>query len=571
MKPLNIRNRVLLLSLPFLMAWLVACSPHKYPRAFIVADSLMEEQPDSAMLLLDSLRQPMSQSRSKKDRMYYELLRLKAADKAGSLEADGKKADSILHYYEHGGDRRLLPTAYYYAARTYYEQKDAPQALEYFQKAAEVVGDDWELEGCIYSNMGYIFMYQGLYDEMKKAFVKMYEVSLLAQDTLGMIYGLRDIAVSYEADNKHVEALSYLKKAYGLVKKSNMDAMKLNIELSLSAQYMYLGDYRKARYYAQAPLEHIHQIDSSAVYSLHATIHKYLGNEDSLLYYAKKMEQFGHLHAKDSAYKFMTKIYLHRGNSDEANKYYEKYLTMDDSVRRVTRIESTARVNALYNYQLREKENTLLKRSNEKKKQLIISLTTCAAIAIFLLIVYQIRLKRKHAKETLMLKYAEHLKDKKLRESQTLVDDVHQRMKQLESELELERQKLLSSDGLSHSPERLNAEEVSIRNSSIYQRLMDMSKDDSMSRPKDDDWEQLEQLLTSVYDKFPLKLKVVCNLSKRDYRMCLLIKMGMTPQRISNIFSIERSSVASQRARLFKEHFGRKGGAKDWDSFILSL
>ena len=98
-----------------------------------------------------------------------------------------------------------------------------------------------------------------------------------------------------------------------------------------------------------------------------------------------------------------------------------------------------------------------------------------------------------------------------------------------------------------------------------------MSKDDSMSRPKDDDWEQLEQLLTSVYDKFPLKLKVVCNLSKRDYRMCLLIKMGMTPQRISNIFSIERSSVASQRARLFKEHFGRKGGAKDWDSFILSL
>lgn len=414
-------------------------------------------------------------------------------------------------------------------------------------------------------------MYQGLYDEMKKAFVKMYEVSLLAQDTLGMIYGLRDIAVSYEADNKHVEALSYLKKAYGLVKKSNMDAMKLNIELSLSAQYMYLGDYRKARYYAQAPLEHIHQIDSSAVYSLHATIHKYLGNEDSLLYYAKKMEQFGHLHAKDSAYKFMTKIYLHRGNSDEANKYYEKYLTMDDSVRRVTRIESTARVNALYNYQLREKENTLLKRSNEKKKQLIISLTTCAAIAIFLLIVYQIRLKRKHAKETLMLKYAEHLKDKKLRESQTLVDDVHQRMKQLESELELERQKLLSSDGLSHSPERLNAEEVSIRNSSIYQRLMDMSKDDSMSRPKDDDWEQLEQLLTSVYDKFPLKLKMVCNLSKRDYRMCLLIKMGMTPQRISNIFSIERSSVASQRARLFKEHFGRKGGAKDWDSFILSL
>lgn len=112
MKPLNIRNIVLLLSLPFLMAWLVACSPHKYPQAFIVADSLMEEQPDSAIALLNAIGSSMHQH-GEKDRMYYELLRLKAADKAGSLEADGKKADSILHYYEHGGDRRLLPTAYY--------------------------------------------------------------------------------------------------------------------------------------------------------------------------------------------------------------------------------------------------------------------------------------------------------------------------------------------------------------------------------------------------------------------------------------------------------------------------
>ena len=55
MKPLNIRNIVLLLSLPFLMAWLVACSPHKYPQAFIVADSLMEEQPDSAIALLNAV------------------------------------------------------------------------------------------------------------------------------------------------------------------------------------------------------------------------------------------------------------------------------------------------------------------------------------------------------------------------------------------------------------------------------------------------------------------------------------------------------------------------------------
>ena len=104
MKPLNIRNRVLLLSLPFLMAWLAACSPHKYPRAFIVADSLMEEQPDSAIALLNAIGSSMHQH-GEKDRMYYELLRLKAADKANQLVPDTHKADSILHYYEQGGDK----------------------------------------------------------------------------------------------------------------------------------------------------------------------------------------------------------------------------------------------------------------------------------------------------------------------------------------------------------------------------------------------------------------------------------------------------------------------------------
>ena len=78
-------------------------------------------------------------------------------------------------------------------------------------------------------------------------------------------------------------------------------------------------------------------------------------------------------------------------------------------------------------------------------------------------------------------------------------------------------------------------------------------------------------LLSTVYDQFPIRLKIVCNLSKRDYQMCLLIKIKMRPQEIANIFSIEKSSVSSQRARLYKDHFGEKKKAKAWDEYILSL
>ena len=56
---------------------------------------------------------------------YYELLTVKASDKADKLNPDADHILSLVDYYEHG-DRSLLPTAYYYAGRTYYELHDAP-------------------------------------------------------------------------------------------------------------------------------------------------------------------------------------------------------------------------------------------------------------------------------------------------------------------------------------------------------------------------------------------------------------------------------------------------------------
>jgi hypothetical protein len=49
------------------------------------------------------------------DLMYWRLLRIKASDKAYIPFTSDSAAIAVMHYYEDGGDRALLPTAYYYA------------------------------------------------------------------------------------------------------------------------------------------------------------------------------------------------------------------------------------------------------------------------------------------------------------------------------------------------------------------------------------------------------------------------------------------------------------------------
>jgi len=115
-----------------------SCGEHRYPTSLITADSLCEDNPDSALSLLSEIGKD-STKMPEADLMYWRLLRIKAADKAYIPFTSDSAAIAVMHYYEDGGDRALLPTAYYYAGRASADIGDAPQALDYYQKALDVI------------------------------------------------------------------------------------------------------------------------------------------------------------------------------------------------------------------------------------------------------------------------------------------------------------------------------------------------------------------------------------------------------------------------------------------------
>ena len=71
----------LTVALAVLFFLLASCRPVHYPQALLVADSLCAAHPQRALEWLDSLRPRMEQER-KGVRMYYDLLCIKAQDKA---------------------------------------------------------------------------------------------------------------------------------------------------------------------------------------------------------------------------------------------------------------------------------------------------------------------------------------------------------------------------------------------------------------------------------------------------------------------------------------------------------
>lgn len=88
---------------------------------------------------------------------------------------------------------------------------------------------------------------------------------------------------------------------------------------------------------------------------------------------------------------------------------------------------------------------------------------------------------------------------------------------------------------------------------------------------KPDEWKELETQMKSAYPQFFRNLTEKCQLSEVELRVCILTKLGIPPSAIAIHTCREYSSISSIRSRLYYKMFGKKGGAKDLDEYIINL
>ncbi|MBQ9640720.1 MAG: tetratricopeptide repeat protein [Bacteroidaceae bacterium] len=176
-----------------LFCLLAACArPNREQQRLVGIDSLTEVDADSARVLLRDMPVPKVGG---ENWAYYQLLRVKADDKAWVKHTSDSIISSAATYFEQDNRSGHLAEAYYYMGRVYSDTQNGERALLYFQKALleDSVHVTNRLRSRIYAQMGYVYLRNGLFDEAVSMQQLAHYFCKLEGDTLGMRYSEEDI------------------------------------------------------------------------------------------------------------------------------------------------------------------------------------------------------------------------------------------------------------------------------------------------------------------------------------------------------------------------------------------
>ena len=587
---MKLTERLILLFIIQLCFW--ACDNKPYSHLMSMADSLTNTNPDSAVIYLNKLKDHI-ETAPRSVQMYYQLLCIKANDRAYIPHSSDSIILPILNYYKQTDDLHL-PETYYYAGRIYRDLGDAPQALDYFNNTLDALpssSDSYSLKSKVYSQIGTLFLYQDIYDEALKMFKEAFHYDLLLEDSVGMSYDLRDMATSYRCLNQIDSAIYYYGKANDLALALHQQRFVSMIQSQMAGLYIQLKKYDLAKQFLQSSLSYQHKADKSGIFSVAAKYYHQLGTKDSAVYYYTQLLDFGTIYAKQAAHWGLAELAIDNNHEQDAIPHLRAYMQCVDSIRKITDREAIRQMRSVYNYKLREKEIAHLKSKNEQTKLIIISLLSLCAILASITFAYIQYFKLKQLQLTIRLKKIKRLKDKLYSRSVQFIEENKRKIE----ELEIMERKFLEVDQINTTlKEQLNAQkeliiytnkqikldlnrreqsQAVLFKSEIYLHIQRQLKinDRSKRMLSDEDWKELEKLVNSTYNGFKENLYAIYNLSLFEYRVCLLIKINIQPIDIGKLTEHSKESISSTRRRLYEKVFHIKGAPKDWDDFIYSL
>ncbi len=546
---LGIALNLLVIVLPITI--LVSCSRGpQYPAVLETADSLAYVNPDSAVALLRSVEAEMSASQPAV-RHRYDLMTLKAQDKADlPLTSDSLILD-ILHYYEHGGDPNKLPEAYYYAGRVYSELGDAPLAIDYFQKAQTSLDElDFrklpaanakryeKLKGTILAQKGYLLEGQHLYQEALESFKQAYKIDSIYHDTTGMVLCLKDLGGVLSTARDNEEAINLYDLAAQLASEYS-DIINLDNLITQKCHCLIrLKRFDEVATILQSFQPRITRGNFETICTMYGEYYWKMGESEKAVPYFRKLYEMGSIYARSNSTLWFSDYETKRGNAKAALRYMAEFSNLELEVRKLRDGEVVALTNSLYNYHLREQENLRLKAKQEALKSRLRYLSIIAALLVIVLF-YVFRYER-NRRRNLASRY--------------------EQLQYLLASMQADKEKRQSV---------VDAGMSALRSSDTYQMIIEKCKNGKELKPEE--WKMVEQTLQKCLPDFLSNLKGVYDFSEIEWRASLLMKFGFSVNDIAVAVSRSNDAIYSLRARLYKKALREDTSFNSWQDFIDSL
>lgn len=616
-------TKTIIIVILFAAGLLAGCGDKKTDQALSYIDTLMSHQPDSALHMLDSLMVEKPHW-VRSQRMRYDLLRLKAENKAYVPFSSDSIAQALVSYYNFWGNANERMMANYLLGCVYRDLGDSPRAIDAYQTAiskADTTNSncDFYTLSCIYAQIAEIYHKQLLFSNELIARSSSNHFADIVNDTLQTILNISKSASAYILLNKKDSAEILLERAKQLYLKTSF--VQEVWQSSTILMYMYVQDSDKLSE-AKRLMDEYEQ--NSYLFNKHHELtgprrlyyyykgqyHEGINNLDSAEYYYRKVLYPNMpFTALNSMYKGLLSVYTKRHETDSIAKYARLYCEVNDSSIAKKDQELTAQMAANYNYGLYQKE-ALKSESKARRAQLMTFAIIIVTLITSIILYYQWRTHKKKLKEekirrqkeiedlkekyaTAVDEYSNNIQTLQLLENthKETISIIQQELDKAKGDNNTYRQKLSEINTIYES----NRQELLKENESLKKKIEELKRQEGFRQQltnscnfADTDImkrvgyliehplvgmaeKESEQLVLTASTYYPALLHDLNNsprISQQEIRACILISQALRESDIAHLLNTSAQRITNIKATLNKELFGQNSARTFYKNLV---
>lgn len=480
--------------------------------------------------------------------------------------------EPYVQFFDKHGEPNDRLLAYYLLGRAYYEQGEAPMALQCYYDAIEKADTtdkdcDYAQLSRLYGQMAEIFYNQGLYRQGLYQDQNAVKYAWLGSDTLAalmnyeqeyyayagldltdsLIFVIKDVAHKYEQYGYSTEAAIALGTIINyLVEKGSYQEAKSNMDKyeSKSGRFDSKGNIEAGReiYYRVKGLYYLHT-----------------GRLDSAEYYFRKElcagKDFNNQHA---GAKGLVELYQKLKKPDSVAKYYQYAYSMGDSIYKKRTAKEVERIKAIYDY---TRNQEIAHQESEKailaNRRLLLSLLFILAITLLASWLYFARKEiEKNYQRAIHELDIINAKNEKLRKDATanmlLITENEERISQLKKKL-----------GRYGKLVYFGSEKVEndLMLSPNYQKIRDIAYRGKVIQKSE--WDMIYHLIIEYFPGYYDFLTSRLEVNSIEYQICSLLRLHFKTVEIANMINVTPPYISKISTEVMKKLFKKKGSSKE--------
>ena len=567
---------------------LTACSERReYIDALERAKAVMNDRPDSALTILDSLGQHEADF-GKGFRMRYRLHRLNALNKVDTLFRSTDEAKELADYFDDHGTPNEQMLAYYLLGRAYYDIHEAPMALSCFQTASEKADTtatdcDFRQLSRVYGQMGKVFYQQCFYKQQLDCDELSVQYGYRGKDTLNALMSMADKYLGYKRLGDVDAAIHTSDEVLRLFTLHGYRKECASYGASKIREYTDKGQYEKAKQYMDIYERESGFFDSEnniekgreSYYYMKGHYYLAVNQYDSAEYYFRKELRDGKdFNNQNGGSRGLALLYQKTHKPDSAAKYALYSYAMNDSIYAHMATREVEKTRALYDYSRNQKIAEQAKEKVEREQRIVWAVLTI----LLLLIMVSAYIGREVYKKRQEMQQAYSRKVSDLAKAQADIVRLRslaehtEELSSLIAEKETEMQKMANE--IDSYKEKLGTQRESaesrLEDSDIYHELT--KKAGKAMELTNDDWHQVNVLAIETlpnFYKFISSKKL--ELNDKEFKTCMLVRMHFAPKDIANMLGVSQAYITKLRNNMMPKLFGMEGNSKELDEKLMQF